>query len=88
MQKALELGIIEAPTDYEHLTDAALVLVAVPVNYIGQVLALVLDKIGDDTLVMDVGSVKSSYLPSGSSPPTPEAVCSSPPNGRYRTLRA
>jgi prephenate dehydrogenase len=60
VQKALELGIIEAPTDYEHLTDAALVLVAVPVNYISQVLALVLDKIGDDTLVMDVGSVKAS----------------------------
>lgn len=60
VQKALELGIIEAPTDYEHLTDAALVLVAVPVNYISQVLTLVLDKIGDDTLVMDVGSVKAS----------------------------
>lgn len=60
MQKALELGIIEAPTDYEHLTDAALVLVAVPVNYISQVLTLVLDKIGDDTLVMDVGSVKAT----------------------------
>ena len=60
VQKALELGIIEAPTDYEHLTDAALVLVAVPVNYISQVLALVLDKVGDDTLVMDVGSVKAS----------------------------
>ena len=59
VQKALELGIIEAPTDYEHLTDATLVLVAVPVNYISQVLTLVLDKIGDDTLVMDVGSVKS-----------------------------
>ena len=59
VQKALELGIIEAPTDYEHLTDAALVLVAVPVNYISQVLALVLDKIGNDTLVMDVGSVKA-----------------------------
>lgn len=59
VQKALELGIIEAPTDYEHLTDAALVLVAVPVNYISQVLTLVLDKIGDDTLVMDVGSVKT-----------------------------
>ena len=59
VQKALELGIIEAPTDYEHLTDAALVLVAVPVNYISQVLTLVLDKVGDDTLVMDVGSVKA-----------------------------
>lgn len=59
VHKALELGIIEAPTDYEHLTDAALVLVAVPVNYISQVLTLVLDKIGDDTLVMDVGSVKA-----------------------------
>ena len=60
VQKALELGIIEVPTDYEHLTDAALVLVAVPVNYISQVLMLVLDKIGDDTLVMDVGSVKAT----------------------------
>lgn len=60
VQKALELGIIEAPTDYEHLTDTALVLVAVPVNYISQVLTLVLDKIGDDTLVMDVGSVKAT----------------------------
>jgi len=79
VQKALELGIIEAPTDYEHLTDAALVLVAVPVNYISQVLTLVLDKIGDDTLVMDVGSVKAPICQAVAAHPRPKQFVAAHP---------
>ena len=58
IQKALDLGIIDESTDYNHLTDADLVFIAVPVNHIHKVLLQVLDKIGEETLVMDVGSVK------------------------------
>ena len=56
--KAVALGIIDESTDYNHLTDADLVLIAVPVNHIGEVLIEVLNKVGEHTLVMDAGSVK------------------------------
>lgn len=58
IEKALALGIIDESTDYNHLTDADLVLIAVPVNHIGEVLIEVLNKVGEHTLVMDAGSVK------------------------------
>lgn len=58
IEKALALGIIDESTDYNHLTDADLVLIAVPVNHIGEVLIEVLNKVGKHTLVMDAGSVK------------------------------
>ena len=57
LQQALDLGIISQGVDYSSLGDADLVIVAVPVNRIAQVVSQVLDHIGDDTLVMDAGSV-------------------------------
>ena len=58
IEKALELGIIDEETTYDQLWDAEIVLIAVPVNHISTVLLQVLDRVGEDTLVMDVGSVK------------------------------
>ena len=60
LQEALALGIISEAIDYPQIADADLVLVAVPVNRIAQVVHEVLDYVGENTLVMDVGSVKES----------------------------
>lgn len=60
LQEALALGIISEAVDYPQIADADLVLVAVPVNRIAQVVHEVLDYVGENTLVMDVGSVKES----------------------------
>ena len=60
LQEALALGIIFEAIDYPQIADADLVLVAVPVNRIAQVVHEVLDHVGENTLVMDVGSVKES----------------------------
>ena len=60
LQEALALGIISEAIDYPQIADADLVLVAVPVNRIAQVVHEGLDHVGENTLVMDVGSVKES----------------------------
>ena len=60
LQEALALGIISEAINYSQIADADLVLVAVPVNRIAQVVNEVLDHVGENTLVMDVGSVKES----------------------------
>ena len=60
LQEALALGIISEAIDYPEIADADLVLVAVPVNRIAQVVHEVLDHVGENTLVIDVGSVKDS----------------------------
>ena len=60
LQEALALGIISEAIDYPQIADVDLVLVAVPVNRIAQVVNEVLDHVGENTLVMDVGSVKES----------------------------
>ena len=60
LQEALALGIISEAIDYPQIADADLVLVAVPVNRIAQIVHEVLDHVGENTLVMDVGSVKES----------------------------
>ena len=60
LQEALALGIISEAIDYPQIADADLVLVAVPVNRIAQVVHEVLDHVGENTLVIDVGSVKES----------------------------
>ncbi|WP_457616583.1 prephenate dehydrogenase [Lutibacter sp.] len=60
VQKAIDLEIIDAATDFPQLKDASVVIVAVPVNAISKVVQKVLDHISEDTLVFDVGSVKKS----------------------------
>lgn len=59
IKKALALGIIEEEIDFSQLSDASVVVIAVPVNKIPEVTLKVLDFVSEDTLVFDVGSVKN-----------------------------
>ena len=59
VKKAMELGFVDEEGSLEDVADASVVIVAVPVNVIGQVAKQVLDVVGKDTLVFDVGSVKN-----------------------------
>ena len=58
LEKALELGIIDAIGDYEDLNNADMVILAIPVDKAVNVLPRVLNKISDETVVVDVGSNK------------------------------
>lgn len=59
-QKALELSIIDQIVDYNDITNADIAIVAVPVDIIPKVLQKTLDYVGEQTAVMDMGSVKGS----------------------------
>ena len=59
INKALELGIIDSVGSFEDLADAAVVIIAVPVNVIPKVALQVLDLVSADAMVFDVGSVKN-----------------------------
>ncbi len=59
INKAIELGIIDEEGTLDDVADAAVVIVAVPVNVMPKVVSQVLDKVGLETLVFDVGSVKN-----------------------------
>lgn len=59
INKAIELGIIDEEGTLDDVADAAVVIVAVPVNVMPKVISQVLDKVGLETLVFDVGSVKN-----------------------------
>ncbi len=58
LEKALELGIIDAIGDYEDLSNADMVILAIPVDKAVIVLPEVLNEISDETVVVDVGSNK------------------------------
>lgn len=60
LDKALELGIIYKKADLDIVADMDAVIVAVPVNVIPDLSVKILDLIGDDTLVFDVGSTKAA----------------------------
>lgn len=59
LDHALELGLIDRKTTVETLNEADWVIVSVPVNIAVKLLPEVLDKIGDQTIVLDVGSTKN-----------------------------
>jgi prephenate dehydrogenase len=65
-EKAKALGVIDEAVDSALLaaTGSDVVLLAVPVAATASVLASILDAIGPDTLVMDVGSTKGSVVAS------------------------
>ncbi|GET45064.1 prephenate dehydrogenase [Capnocytophaga felis] len=69
VQKALELGIINKETDYNHIAKADVAIIAVPVNIIPKVLKKTLDHAGKQTVVMDMGSVKEHICQSVSDHP-------------------
>lgn len=58
LDRALEIGIIDAIADYDDLVNADLVILAIPVDKAVVVLPEVLNKISDETVVIDVGSNK------------------------------
>ncbi|MDO5607082.1 MAG: prephenate dehydrogenase [Capnocytophaga sp.] len=58
LQKAMELNIIDDEASYDEIADADLVVVSVPVNVIPEVVCQALDHVGEQTLVLDMGSVK------------------------------
>jgi len=58
LNEALALNIIDATATIEDLKNADLVIVAIPVNATVKQLPEILDKISDNTLVLDVGSTK------------------------------
>jgi prephenate dehydrogenase len=60
IEEAIRLGIISDTAAIEDLANADWVIVAVPVNTIALLLPKVLDKIGDNTIVLDVGSTKAA----------------------------
>ena len=58
LAKAQELGLIDQQGTYDDIPKRDVVVVSVPVNIISKVVSEVLDKVGEKTLVFDVGSVK------------------------------
>ncbi len=59
IKKALELGVIDEEISFSEIVDAAVIIIAVPVNIIPNLTTQVLDIISENTLVFDVGSVKN-----------------------------
>jgi prephenate dehydrogenase len=59
IKKSIDLNIIDEKGEIEDIKKAELVIVATPVDVIPSVLKMVLDEVGENTLVFDVGSVKN-----------------------------
>lgn len=60
LQKALDLGIIFEKANLDIVNEVDVVIIAAPVNAIPNLAIEVLDLIGENTLVFDVGSTKSA----------------------------
>ena len=58
LAEAITLGVIEKAATFEDLSEADFVIVSVPVDVALAVLPKVLDAIGENTIVFDVGSTK------------------------------
>jgi prephenate dehydrogenase len=58
LAEAITLGVIEKAATFEDLAEADFVIVSVPVDVALAVLPKVLDAIGENTIVFDVGSTK------------------------------
>lgn len=59
LQEALALGVVDAAASIENLSDADFVILSVPVDVALSVLPKVLDVIGDNSIVFEVGSTKA-----------------------------
>jgi prephenate dehydrogenase len=60
VEKALELGIIDATSSLADINQSDVVVIAVPVNKIAQITAEVLGHIHENAFVFDTGSIKRS----------------------------
>jgi prephenate dehydrogenase len=59
LQQALELGVIDVAATMEDLQEADFVIVSVPVNVAISLLPKVLDLVGENAIVLEVGSTKN-----------------------------
>ncbi|WP_298366238.1 prephenate dehydrogenase [uncultured Lutibacter sp.] len=59
IKKSIELGVIDEEISFADITNADVIIIAVPVNVVAGLTLKVLDIISDTTLVFDVGSVKN-----------------------------
>ena len=60
LNKALKIGLIDYQIKYSELNKMDIVLVSVPVNHLLKIIPKVLDTVGKNTLVIDVGSTKEA----------------------------
>ena len=60
LDEALKLGVIEEKATLDNLENADLVIVSIPVDATVKLLPIILDKISDNTLVVDAGSTKEA----------------------------
>jgi len=60
LDESLALGVIDEKATLDDLENADLVIVAIPVDATVKLLPTILDKIGDNTLVVDAGSTKEA----------------------------
>ncbi|MEO9513370.1 MAG: prephenate dehydrogenase [Flavobacteriaceae bacterium] len=58
LEEAIRLGIIDQKATDASLADAAIVIVSIPVNVLITELPKILDAVGEETVVVDVGSTK------------------------------
>ncbi len=59
LQQAIDLGVVDVAATFDDLIDADFVIVSVPVDVALTVLPKVLDVIGENTIVFEVGSTKT-----------------------------
>ena len=64
LNKALELNLIDKKATLDDLENADLVIVSIPVDATVKLLPTILDKISDNTLVIDAGSTKEAICKS------------------------
>jgi prephenate dehydrogenase len=60
LEEALSLSLIDYKATFEDLDKADLVIVSIPVDVTEKLLPEILDKVSDDTLVIDSGSTKAT----------------------------
>ncbi|WP_191858073.1 prephenate dehydrogenase [Hanstruepera ponticola] len=58
LDEAISLGVIDEKADFNDLDKADIVIVSIPVDATVELLPKVLDRVSDDTLVMESGSTK------------------------------
>lgn len=65
LNKALELGIIDATSDLDKaIADSDLIILTIPVNFIQELLPSILDQITKNQVVMEMGSTQQEILES------------------------
>lgn len=69
IQEAISLGVIDAEGSIEKLQDASLIVLTIPVDVAARLLPEILDNIGEETIVLDMGSTKASICESVASHP-------------------